>query len=304
MKQKPQDQNGEQLLYLLPFDHHRSFLQLLGLPEPLRKKDILKIKEYKQIIYSAFRRAISQGLPKNNAGILVDEAYGKDILLDAKKRGFITAYTLEKSGRQEFMFDRADYKKRLNLFQPTYAKVLIRYNPEGNKEINRRQAGKLALLTAYLQTQHLGFLLEVLVPATELQLRKARSKKNYESQYRPSLMAKAVKELQSAGVNPEIWKLEGVDKRKELEKIVRLIHPESKVIILGRGESRKKAENWLKVGSQVNRVIGFAVGRTIFQQPLLDHQNKKINKQQAINAIMRNYLHFVKIFERSRKLKK
>src|SRR3989344_2636824 len=283
----------EQQLYLLPFDHRRSFIKLIGAAEPLKKNDAFKIKRYKQLIYSAFKLALAQGLLPQKAGILVDEAYGREILVDARKRGFIICYPLEKSGQSEFTFDRADYKKRLQLFKPTYAKVLIRYNPEGDKALNKRQARRLAALTSYLERQSIGFLLEVLVPATARQAKK----KNYDSSYRPSLTAKAIQELQAAGVNPNIWKLEGMNRQSDLKRLARLIGPSSRIIILGRGENKKKADRWLKVGAKVKKVIGFAVGRTVFQRPLLDYHYHKINKRQAIKGIMENYLHFVKVFE-------
>ena len=272
-------------LYLLPFDHRHSFLELAGSPE--------KVREYKQIVYSAFKKAVAGGLSKEQAGILVDETYGKEILLDARKKKFITAYALEKSGQKEFMFGRRDYKNRLKLFKPHYAKVLIRYNPDGNTALNKRQTKKLAGLSKYLIQQKIKFLLEVLAPPTE-----GQKKADYDSALRPKLVVKAIRELQLAGVNPDIWKLEGMDNITDLEKIAQIIKPNSRIIILGRGESRQKAEQWLKIGSKVDKVIGFAIGRTVFQQPLLNYKNKKINKQQAINQIMKNYLHFVNVFER------
>ena len=156
-------------LYILPFDHRGSFKKILGVKDPLSSKDVKRIKNYKKMIYSAFKKA---KLSKDEAGILVDETYGKEILLDAKKKGIITCYTLEKSGQKEFFFDRKDYRRRLNYFKPNYAKVLLRYNPEGNKAMNKRQAKRLSALSKYLKKEKIGFLLEVLEIPTEKQLKK------------------------------------------------------------------------------------------------------------------------------------
>ena len=164
-------------LYILPFDHRGSFKKILGVKDPLSKKDVKKIKDYKGIIYSAFKKALKKRLDKDNAGILVDETYGKEILLDAKKKGRISCYTLEKSGQEEFFFDRKDYKKRLDYFKPSYAKVLLRYNPAGNKAMNKRQAKGLVGLSKYLRKEKIGFLLEVLEIPTDKQLKKYKSQK-------------------------------------------------------------------------------------------------------------------------------
>ncbi len=287
-------------LYILPFDHRGSFKRILGVKDPLTVRDIKKIKSYKKMIYTAFKKA---KLGKEDAGILVDETYGKEILLDAKKKGIITCYTLEKSGQKEFFFDRKDYRKRLNYFNPSYAKVLLRYNPAGNKAMNKRQAKRLAELTQYLKKRKIKFLLEVLEIPTEKQLRKYKTKTAFDHKIRARLMIKAIYELQQAGVNPEIWKLEGLYKKELMQQVANQVtsfNPQARIVVLGRGENQKKTEQWIKVGAKVEAVIGFAVGRTVFKQVLLDYQNKKISKSQVINKIRDNYLHFVNIFEKEK----
>jgi len=287
-------------LYILPFDHRGSFKKIIGVKGPLSKKDVQKIKDYKQIIYSAFRKA---KISKESAGILVDETYGKKILLSAKKKGIITCYTLEKSGQKEFFFDRKDYKKRLNYFKPSYAKVLLRYNPEGNKAMNKRQAKKLAELTKYLKKEKIGFLLEVLEIPTEKQLKKYKTKTAFDHKIRAKLMIKAIAELQKAGVNPDIWKLEGLYKKELMQKVANQVvsfNSQARIVVLGRGENEQKAVHWIRTAAKVEAVIGFAVGRTVFKQPLLDYQNKKLNKSQAINKITNNYLNFVSLFEKEK----
>jgi RpiB/LacA/LacB family sugar-phosphate isomerase len=287
-------------LYILPFDHRGSFKRILGVKDPLTKKDVRKIKDYKKMIYTAFKKA---KINKDYAGILVDETYGAEILLDAKKKGIITCYTLEKSGQKEFFFDRKDYRKRLNYFKPSYAKVLLRYNPAGNRAMNNRQAKKLVGLSRYLKKEKIGFLLEVLEIPTEKQLKQYKSKTSFDHKIRTKLMIKAISELQKAGVNPDIWKLEGLHKKELMENVAQQVisfNPQARIVVLGRGENAKKAEQWVKEGAKVEAVIGFAVGRTVFKQPLLDYQNKKLNKSQTIKKITNNYLHFVSVFEKEK----
>ncbi len=290
----------KQSLYILPFDHRNTFREIVKAKDHSDWKDVQIIKEYKKMIYFAFKQA---NISRNKAGILVDETYGREILLDAKKQGLIFCYTLEKSGQNEFFFDKKDYKKRLEFFKPTYAKVLVRYNPEGNKSLNHRQAKRLAQLNAYLKKKKIGFLFELLEIPTEIQLKKEGSQNVFDHQLRAGLMVKAIRELQKEGLDPDIWKLEGLQDKKSMEAVAKEVlnfNPKARIIVLGRGENEKKAEFWIRTAAKVKGVIGFAVGRTVFKQPLLDYRNKKINKQEAINKIAKNYLHFVKIFEKAR----
>ncbi len=300
-------------LYILPFDHRGSFRKIVGIKDPLTPDDIKKIKSYKQLIFSAYKKALitntsnksntKNKVTKKDTAILVDETFGTEILISARKQEITTCYTLEKSGQQEFDFDRRDYKKRLKYFQPTYAKVLLRYNPQGNKALNKRQAKKLATLTKYLKKQDTKFLLEVLEIPTKKQAQQYHSKTEFDHKLRAKLMVQAISELQQAGVDPDIWKLEGLYKKELMQKVAQQVtkfNPEARIVVLGRGENEKKAVQWIRTAAKVEAVIGFAVGRTIFQQPLLDYQHKKLSKSQTINKIKNNYLHFVDVFEKEK----
>ena len=57
------------------------------------------------MIYDGFQAAVAGGVPKEKAGILVDEQFGAAILRDAAANGFTTACPAEKSGQDEFDFE-------------------------------------------------------------------------------------------------------------------------------------------------------------------------------------------------------
>lgn len=288
-------------LYILPFDHRGSFMKIVGASSPPTDEDVSKAREYKKIIYEAFKKSVSGGVPKENAGILVDEWLGKDILTDSKEQGFINCTPLEKSGQEEFAFDRDDWKQQIEEIDPTYVKVLVRYNPEGDREMNSRQAGRLKELSEYLGGRENQFLFELLVIGTEEQLANAGSKDAYEQEIRPDLMVTAIKEIQDAGVNPDVWKLEGLDSTEKMQKVADQVtarNPDARIIILGRGESAEKAEHWLRMGAEVDAAVGFAVGRTIFKEPLQDLSAGKISRDDAINKISENYSFFVDVWKK------
>lgn len=298
----------DQPLYIQPFDHRGSFqTKMFGWPGTLTADQTAQIAAAKQVIYDGFKLAIANGVPKEKSGILVDEQFGAAILQDAKANGFTTACPAEKSGQDEFDFEYGDdYVAHIEKFDPTFCKVLVRYNPQGDPVLNKRQAAKLKELSTYLHGRGLShFMFEMLVPPEKAQLDAVKGdKKAYDLQLRPALMVGAIQELQNAGVEPDVWKVEGLDRASDCENIVAMARRGGRdhvgCIILGRGEDDKKVHEWLAVAASVKGFIGFAVGRTDFWQPLVDFLAKKISREAAVADIGRHYKELVGVFESSR----
>lgn len=298
----------DQLLYVLPFDHRGSFVtKMFGWQDDLTPEQTAEVAAAKQVIYDGFKTAIAEGAPKNKAGILVDERFGEKILRDAKANGFTTACPAEKSGQDEFQFEYGDdFARHIEKIQPTFCKVLVRYNPEGDAGLNQRQAARLKTLSDYLHSQSESrFMFELLVPAEKAQLERLNGdKKAYDLQLRPRLMVQTIKQLQDAGVEPDVWKIEGLDRREDCEAIVSVAHRGGRdkvgCIVLGRGEDKKKVREWLTTAAGVKGFIGFAVGRTDFWDPLVNFRAGKTAREAAVAEIARRYLEFVEIFEHAR----
>ena len=267
-------------------------------PTPEEKK---QIEDYKKIVFEGFKLSIKKSVPKEIAGLLVDEEFGSGVLREAKKDGLAFAMPVEKSGQEEFDFEYGDdYAEHIEEFDPTFVKVLVRYNPESDATLNKRQLERLKKLSDYLAQKKRTFLFELIVPALPAQLTKlGGSKETYDKELRPKLMVESLKEIQAAGVEPSIWKLEGVDKPEFAKAVVKQAQSNGRkagVITLGRGESKEKVQEWLKVGAKIPGIIGFAVGRTIFWQPLADHKAGKINRKEAVEKIAQNYIEFTDLW--------
>jgi myo-inositol catabolism protein IolC len=295
-------------LYVLPFDHRATFYTKMfgwkGTPTP---EQTAQVAAAKQVIYDAFQAAVAAGVPKERAGILVDEQFGSAILRDAAKSGYLTACPAERSGLDEFDFEYGeDFAKHIEAFHPSFCKVLVRYNPEGNQALNRRQAARLKVLSDYLHGKSRSrYMFELLVPAEQAQLDRLKGdKKAYDLEVRPKLMVQAIHQLQDAGIEPDLWKIEGLDRSEDCEKIVAAARRGGRdkvgCIVLGRGEDDKKVREWLATAAPVRGFIGFAVGRTVFWDPLVDWRDKKITREAAVNEISRRYQEFVSIFEEAR----
>lgn len=295
-------------LYVLPFDHRGSFqTKMFGWKGDLTAEQTAEIAAAKQVIYDAFKLAVQDGVPAAKAGILVDEQFGAAILRDATGHRYVTACSVEKSGQDEFDFEHGeDFGKHIQTFRPTFSKVLVRYNPEGDRALNVRQAARLKRLSGFLHEQTgTKLMFELLVPATPAQLERFQGGKSaYDLELRPHLMVRAIQELQDAGVEPDIWKIEGLERRENCENIVAAARRggrgEVGCIILGRGEDDRKVHEWLITAAGVPGFIGFAVGRTAFWDPLVAWRAKKITREDAVNDILGRYRAFVDTFERQK----
>jgi 5-dehydro-2-deoxygluconokinase len=246
-------------------------------------------------------------VPKDQAGILVDEQFGESILRDAAAQGYRVACPAERSGQDEFDFEYGeDFAQHIEAFQPAFCKVLVRYNPESDPALNRRQTARLKRLSDYLHDRGQSRLMfELLVPAEKPQLDRLRGDtKAYDAELRPGLMVQAIEELQDAQVEPDVWKIEGLERREDCEKIVVAARRGGRThvgcIVLGRGEDDHRVSEWLTTAAAVPGFIGFAVGRTVFWEPLTAWRAKKTTREDAVAEIARRYRHFVDVFEQGR----
>lgn len=297
----------DKALYLLPFDHRHSYVKsLFKLDPPLSAEQTARVCDSKQLIYEGFLAAVEKGVPRLAGGILVDEEFGTGILRDARRRGFVTALSTEQSGSEEFEFEYgADFAHHIESFEPTFAKALVRYNVEGDEELNRRQAVRLKQLSDHCQRSRRRFMFELLVPATQAQLQRNDGDKNaYDRDLRPTLMQEAIRQLQNVGVEPDVWKVEGVAQSGDCQRIVAAARCDGRdtvgCIVLGRGADAAKVRHWLATAAAVPGFIGFAVGRTTFWDALVDWQAQTKTRSEAVEQIAARMLDWVRTFETMR----
>lgn len=290
-------------LFLLPFDHRASFIHgLLHEEAEPTAAEIETVKKLKRLIYQGFLQAVTLGVPKTAAGILVDETFGAEILLQAREAGFATCLPVEKSGQDEFQLEYGDdFAAHIERFNPTFVKALIRYNPEGDAALNERQAARLKRVTEFCHSHGYKFLLEVLVPARPEQLEAVHGDKvEYDKKVRPQLTVRLIQELQDAGVDPDVWKLEGFSAEADYRSITQQIKSGDRnnvgLIILGRDADEAQVDHWLMAGRPVPGVTGFAVGRTIFKEPLEQFLAGELSADQVSATIAQRFLHYSQVF--------
>ena len=290
-------------LFILPFDHRSSFMKLFGFTNPQltpEEKEIISFA--KKIIYKAFEEAVSLGVPKEQAAILVDEEYGDKIIQDAINQKYNVILTTEKSGQKEFTFEYGDeFERHIEKYKPSFVKALIHYNPNDDPLSKMRQQQKLEILSNYCHQNSYKFLLELLVTPTEQQFKSVNGNiELYDTQIRPDLTVKAIQELQNSNIEPDIWKIEGMESQDSYKIVVLQVQKGERrnvgIVISGRGEVQDKVKEWIKAGRKIKGVIGFAVGKTIFWEPLIEYKNGKIEKEKVIETVSSNFLHFYHIF--------
>ncbi len=293
-------------LYILAFDHRGSFQKkffgIEGEPDP---EQTAMIADAKHLIFEGLQRAVAAGAEASVTGVLVDEQFGGSVPEEAHAQGLKLAMPAERSGQNMFDFQYGDeFGEHIERFDPDFTKVLVRYNPYGDAEGNREQLEKLKQLSDWLHSHDRKFLFELLVPAETAQLQSVEgSSERYDAELRPELMRRAIAAIQDAGIEVDVWKIEGVDERYDCEMLAAQARTGGRdgvvCVVLGRGADNAKVDHWLAQAAPVDGFVGFAIGRSIWWNPLKEYVDGKIERSVGARQIAENYLRFVKVYERA-----
>jgi 5-dehydro-2-deoxygluconokinase len=292
-------------LYILAFDHRGSFIKRFGIEGDPTPEETERIADGKHLIFEGLQVALGRGADPSVTGALVDEQFGgpSHVPEEAKAAGIKLAMPVEKSGQNEFDFEYGeDFGAHIESYDPDFSKVLVRYNPDGDQEMNRRQAARLKRLADWLHEHDRKFLFELLVPAEEEQLAAVGGDTDrYDAELRPELMRRTIAELQDAGVEADIWKIEGVDTREDCERIAAQARAGGRdgvvCVVLGRGADDDKVDHWLRQGAPVDGYVGFAIGRSIWGGPLTGFLEDSLSREEAAAKVADNFLRFVEVYE-------
>jgi 5-dehydro-2-deoxygluconokinase len=292
-------------LYILAFDHRGSFQKkMFGIQGEPTAEETETISDAKRLIFEGMELAVQRGVDAAATGVLVDEQFGSDIPQRAKEQGLQLAMPVEKSGQDEFDFQYgADFGEHIDQFDLDFAKVLVRYNPEGDAGMNERQLGRLKELADWLHANDRKFLFELLVPAEQSQLDAVDGDTDrYDAELRPALMKRAIQEIQDRGIEVDVWKIEGVDAREDAEALAEQTRSgegrEGVVcVLLGRGASDDKVDHWLRQAAPVEGFVGFAIGRSIWWDALKGFIDGDLERSAAAEKVADNYLRFVQVYD-------
>lgn len=294
-------------LYILAFDHRGSFQKkMFGIQGEPTAEETETISDAKKLIFEGMEKAVERGVDASSTGVLVDEQFGSDIPKLSRDHGLVLAMPVEKSGQNEFDFQYdTDFGKHIEAFDPDFAKVLVRYNPDGDPEMNERQSGKLKELADWLHANDRKFLFELLVPAEDSQLESVGGAADrYDAELRPELMRRTIEEMQEKGIEVDVWKIEGVDEREDAEMLAEQSRKGEgrenvKSVVLGRGASDEKVDHWLQQAAGVEGFVGFAIGRSIWWDALKGFLDGSLERDAAAEQIADKYLRFIRVYDQA-----
>jgi myo-inositol catabolism protein IolC len=307
----------DQPLYILAFDHRGSFQKkFFGIPGDPTPEQTATIADAKHLIFEGLLQAVADGAETATCGALVDEQFGGSVPEEARARGRKLAMPTERSGVEYFEFEYGeDFAAHIERFDPDFTKVLVRYNPDGDRERNREQLTKLLRLSDWLHAHDRSgpdgrvprkFLFELLVPAEESQLASVGNELDrYEAELRPELMRRTIADIQAAGIEVDIWKIEGVEQRSDCEMLAAQARSGGRehvvCVVLGRGADDAKVDHWLRQAAPVEGFVGFAIGRSIWWDPLKGYLDEELDRTAAAQRIGANYIRFRSVYDDARR---
>jgi myo-inositol catabolism protein IolC len=297
--------NDSDRVLLILADDHRDSLErdVYKLTAPPTPDQAARIAADKLLVYRALLDDAAELPDGAQAGILVDEQYGADVAeLAAKSGGVVNlSMPIEASGKTWFEFAYGDdWQKHAEFFATNHAKVLIRDNPGLPVADRLAQAERVARVSAWATEASRNLIIELLVPATDADLASVGGdKKRYDDELRPRLTRESIAYLQDRGIAPAVWKVEGMDTAEDAAAIAELARRGARTadcIVLGRHASQEDLDRWLEIAAPIHGYVGFAIGRSIWWDALIDLLAGKIDEAAAREQIAAAYLSYASAY--------
>jgi myo-inositol catabolism protein IolC len=269
--------------FILPFDHRNGLARdVMNTTYPFSEADAKTAHELKKMVFEAILKVKDTYQGSGALGCLFDEETALEVILEAKKVGLPVTVSMEKSGTKTLELIHGDkFGERLNELRPTFGKILVHYHPDKAEE-SAAQLKIIKQASDFCATNGAPLMLEVLL--------------DKQGAHSPTDMLRVFADVYSAGIQIGIWKIEGFDKAEDWKAIA----PEAKapMIILGRGQNVRAVETWIEAAAKSGVVDGFAIGRTIFQDPLSAYVQGTLSRADAIEQVANNYQHFIQLWEK------
>jgi myo-inositol catabolism protein IolC len=296
----------EPLLFILAVDQRSSLERdLYGLTTATSEASA-RISEDKLLVYQALLDAVPDLPPGVQPGILIDEQYGASVAELASRSGGVInlSMPIEASGQEWFEFAYGeDWTRHAEYFATDHAKVLVRDNPDFDPDRRAEQAGRLSEVSRWAAANARALIVELLVPAADDENRTTGGGSQFDDNQRPADTVAAMEYLQDHGVEPAIWKVEGLDEHDAAVSIVATARREgrkARCILLGRHAPHDAVDRWIRVAAPIPGFTGFAIGRTIWWDALHSHLHHRATAKETRRRIRVSYLEFVNYYVNAR----
>jgi myo-inositol catabolism protein IolC len=267
-------------LFILAMDHRASFGKTLFnvKNDDPDLAEVTAMESAKQLIFEGLQVALPS-VTYGRIGVLVDERYGQGVIDAVHDSGqpLVLAVPVEASGHDWFTLEWGDqWLEHVEAIRPDYSKVLVRDNPDFDAADREQQFGRLAQVSSGLHGIGVPLLYELLVPATSAQLDRAGHDAGaYDRDIRPGLVVQVIADNQAHGVEPTLWKVEGLETVEAAQQVAAQAKAGGRttdLIVLGRDAPADRLDHWLEVASQVSAFVGFAIGRSIWEDAVRDFE--------------------------------
>ena len=236
------------------FDHRRQFFELAqqtGVDES-------RIPRLKQLFVDAVADVESSRGLQTRIGILCDDRYGQDALNTATGRGWWIGRPVELPGSNPLVFERGRSIGSALIAWPHehVVKCLVQYHPDDAIDNRLEQEAQIRALYDAVQASGHELLLEIIPPKSLPR--------------EPDTVYRALKRLYNLNIYPEWWKLEPMDASQwcELDALIAERDPYCRgVVILGLNAPLETLTKGFREARGSSTCRGFAVGRTVFQEP-------------------------------------
>jgi len=294
-----QTRAGSHPLYMAAFDHRGSLrraLRRIGADlGPARRSEL------KLTIWRGLKTALPRVVERASVAILIDRG-NEPVARDAEAAGVPVALALEESGSDTLRGDTAPFLLRgeLRSLRRGFGKALMRWHPHDPAGRKRQQLAVLRELSDITSDSGAELLLELLIHPRPPQGTGASSAHQWEDSVLPGLQQAAVAEVLDSGISPALWKLEGHSNARaaaRMDTLVGSARPDASILILGGGTDIGGLQQAFSCRAGNERFRGFAVGRSIWQEPILALCSREITQTEAQDKIGDNFLAVVDAFE-------
>ncbi len=282
-------------LAVMAFDHRSSFARLLRTTWPLSSADRETARRLKGVILDGLVRAVQAEPAVEGAAALIDEELAGELAVDVRERNLLLVMPVEATGTDVLEFAYGDaFAEHIDRFGPDLVKVLLRRNPRVPSPAQATEDERLARLTGWARSHAYPVLLELVVPPEPPDVEEPGWHERFDRDVRPSLMVEVMAHLQDIGVEPDVWKVEGLDRTADCEAVAGIAQRDGRVhvrcVVLGRGASTSQVLHWLRTARAVEAYSGFAIGRSLWWDPLREMIDRQISAERAADLISGNYL--------------
>ena len=281
-----------QQLFVFAFDHR---WQLLEMAQQYGR-DHASICALKQLFIKAVEQVetdVRQRGIDADVGLLADQRFGQDSLNAATGRGWWIARPVEVQGSRPLAFEhgRSIGSNLIAWPQEHIIKCLVQFHPDDEPMLRLEQEAQIkGLYQASLASGH-ELLLEIIPP------------KDHPSTF-PDVMYRAIKRLYNLGIYPAWWKIEAQTPAvwQQLDALIQARDPYCRgVLLLGLNAPAAALAEGFGHARNSTTCRGFAVGRTIFQEPGRAWLAGEIDDATLIEHVQRTFVQLIDAWQAARR---